>query len=265
MSDRWALPDRSAAFDRCASRNTQDIRCVIDVMGEDIDSAEKAEAFVIDYQQVLEEIDRRRLDVSISVKPTALGAMFDRGLAHENLLRICGKASSLGIGFEIDMEGTPLVDHTIDGAIACSLLGAPVMLALQAYLDRTEEDLERVIDAGIEVRLVKGAYLGDVRDFKAVQRRFVDIVDRLRDAGVPFCVGTHDPEMVRYVTGLGIPEDRIEFGFLMGLGEETKVELTREGWQVSEYVPYGDDVRAYELRRERYLKNIEAIGREPVR
>jgi len=264
MSDRWALPDRSAAFERCAARNSEDIRCVIDVMGEGVDGPGRAGSTVNDYQSVIEEIDRRGLDVSVSVKSSALGAAFDRALASDNLLRICGKAASLGIGFEIDMEGAPLVDHTIDGAVACAEVGAPVMLALQAHLDRTEKDLERVLDAGIEVRLVKGAYIGDVSDFREVQERFKRIADRLVQAGVPFCVGTHDPEMVRYVRKLGLPADRIEFGFLMGLGDETKVELTRDGLQVSEYVPYGDDVRAYEVRRERYLKNLERIGRELV-
>jgi len=264
MSDRWALPDRSAAFERCAKRNSEDIRCVLDVMGEDIDGPAKAEATVNDYQVVIDEIDRRHLDVSVSVKPSALGATCDRALARDNLLRICGKAASLGIGFEIDMEGVPLVDHTIDGAVACAEVGAPVMLALQAYLDRTEKDLERVLDAGIEVRLVKGAYIGDTSEFREVQERFERIADRLVQAGVPFCVGTHDPEMVHYVRRLGLPADRIEFGFLMGLGDETKVEFTRDGWQVSEYVPFGDDVRSYEVRRMRYLKGLGAIGREPV-
>jgi proline dehydrogenase len=233
-------------------------------MGEDVRSSETAMKLTESYIEIIDEIDRKGTDISVSVKPTALGATFDRDLALDNLMRICETASAHGIGFEIDMEGTRLVDHILEGAVLCAEAGHPVMLALQAYLHRTVEDIELALDMGVEVRLVKGAYMGDIADFSKVQDRFRTLVRRLVETGDPFCVGTHDPEMIDWAKGLDIRRERIEFGFLMGLADETKIELVRDGWQVSEYVPFGGDTRAYRLRRERYLKILDELGREPA-
>jgi proline dehydrogenase len=84
------------------------------------------------------------------------------------------------------------------------------------------------------------------------------------ESGYPFSLGTHDPEIIDWATGLDVRRERMEFGFLMGLADETKVKMVRDGWQVSEYVPFGGDTRAYQLRRERYLSALEVLDREPV-
>jgi hypothetical protein len=48
-----------------------------------------------------------------------------------------------------------------------------VTVALQAYLDRTEEDLKVILRNRIGLRLVKGAYSRDSKDFVEIHRRFV--------------------------------------------------------------------------------------------
>jgi proline dehydrogenase len=59
-------------------------------------------------------------------------------------------------------------------------------------------------------------------------------------------------------------KDLIEFAFLKGLAECTKIEMAAEGWKVAEYVPYGPKGQAYFQRRERYLSTLEHLGRSPV-
>ena len=54
--------------------------------------------------------------------------------------------------------------------------------------------------------------------------------------------------------------DLIEFGFLKGLADRTKVAKAQEGWLVSEYVPFGENRTAYEARRRKYLKELESLG-----
>ncbi|MEE9150745.1 MAG: hypothetical protein V3U20_02805 [Thermoplasmata archaeon] len=56
----------------------------------------------------------------------------------------------------------------------------------------------------------------------------------------------------------------MEFGFLKGLADKTKIELTCEDWLVSEYIPFGKDSTAYEKRRNRYLKELVKLGRTPA-
>lgn len=266
-AERWALPDVEAALARCAARNGQGIRCVIDVLGEEARDHDQAGRFVDAYAAVARTIAERGHDASIAVKPTALGAHVDTVTSERNLCRIARTAAEMGIGFEVDMEGTPLVDHTIESVLVCVDDGLPVTLALQAYLDRTPDDLELALDAGISVRLVKGAYLGDTTEHGEIADRFRRLVDRLLDGDAPFAVGTHDPTLIRWITkraGAEGAADRLELSFLMGLADGTKERLAADGWRVAEYIPFGRDARAYVLRRERYLRALEHEGLEPT-
>jgi len=143
--------------------------------------------------------------------------------------------------------------------------GCPVTLALQVYLDRTPEDLDRMLHSGIRVRLVKGAYVGDTENFGEIQRRLKRLASRLSATGLPFCIGTHDPEIVDWarkeLTGR---KSSLEFGFLKGMSEETKMRLVSDGWEVAEYVPFGRRGDAYVSRRLHYLKTLERMGRSPA-
>ena len=163
------------------------------------------------------------------------------------------------------MEGRPLVDNTLISAIDLAREGEPVTLALQAYLDRTPGDLAACIDAGVTVRLVKGAYGGDISDFTAIQERFRTHAETLMNAGIPFCAGTHDPELIDWLKdGMRNRKNHIEFGFLKGLADGAKIEMSREGWKVAEYIPFGPGGKAYYQRREQYLETLSRLGRAPV-
>jgi proline dehydrogenase len=140
-----------------------------------------------------------------------------------------------------------------------------VTLAVQAYLDRTAGDIRLLLALGIVPRFVKGAYIGDVKDDGEIRKRFLDLVREARGFDVSFQVGTHDPGLVREIRSL--MEDRREkvtFGFLMGLADRTKIEMAAEGWQVSEYVPFGRNPGPYIARRERYLQELEQQKQSPV-
>ena len=141
----------------------------------------------------------------------------------------------------------------------------PVTIALQAYLDRTSADCELCIREGIRIRIVKGAYLGDIDEFGAIQNRLRSLISLVAESGASFSVGTHDPDVIGWITGEnGIPRHQLEIGFLMGLSDETKVRLASDGWDVSEYVPFGPGGNAYRLRRERYLAMLRNAGRDPL-
>jgi proline dehydrogenase len=163
------------------------------------------------------------------------------------------------------MEGKDLIEYTLETALALAEESRPPTLALQAYLDRAPSDVSTALSSGIKVRLVKGAYLGDTNDFGEVQRRFRSLCETIIVQGHPFSIGTHDPEILDWVMRkVGSRRLLVEFGFLKGLGDETKVLLAQKGWAVSEYVPYGADAKAYEARRLRYLNDLDRLGRRPI-
>jgi proline dehydrogenase len=163
------------------------------------------------------------------------------------------------------MEGKAYVEFTLDLATACRREHPSITVALQSYLDRTPEDIRGMAGAGVRVRLVKGAYLGDLQDFGEIERRILADARLLGDLGVPFSLGTHDPVVIGEVKHAeGMSRELVEFGFLMGLSDGTKSALAGEGWRVSEYVPWGRGGEGYVLRRERYLRDLARAGRSPA-
>lgn len=262
--DRWALPDLAGALRWCKERNARGIRCTLDVLGENAMGKEDAAGSVEAYLSCLKAVLGEGLSASISVKLTDLGALFDRRLCRENLRTLSREAAQAGVGFEIDMEGKPLAEFTLEAALECAAEG-PLTLAVAANFDRTAGDLPALLRSGIRPRLVKGAYPGDVADFREVQGRLKGLVEAALAAGGPFCLATHDPEIIEWALGrLSEEKGLVEFGFLMGLSDGTKEKLAGQGWAVSEYVPFGSRRRAYEARRLQYLRELARMGREPA-
>ncbi len=185
--------------------------------------------------------------------------------SRSRILALAHECASRRVGFEMDMEGRSMVDFTLDAAKACAESRCPVTLALQAYLDRTTRDVESALGSGVRVRLVKGAYAGDASDFMDIQGRFKNLARVLMEREVPFCVGTHDPDLIVWTTMKAADfSDKVEFGMLKGLSDRTKLDFVKNKWRVSEYTPFGENKVAYESRRRAYLHTLESIGRYPA-
>jgi proline dehydrogenase len=263
--DRWVLPDLDRALAWCRERNRQHISCTLHVLDEYARSGGEVDGVSAAYQETIAGIAGQRLDAAISVKLSSLGALFDGDLALEKVYGLCHEAAKRGVGFEIDMEGRALVGPAIEAASLCRRKSLPVTLALQAYLYRTPGDLRLLLALGVIPRFVKGAYLGDTGDFSEIQKRFLALVKEAAGFEVNFQIGTHDPVLIPEIRSLmRVHRDRISFGFLMGLADRTKEEMAAEGWQVSEYVPFGKDAGPYVARRERYVRELKAAGRAAV-
>jgi proline dehydrogenase len=211
---------------------------------------------------------QKELDASMTIKPTMLGALLDKARCTEHILTIFREAVALGVGFEIATEAKGLVEYTVKAAVTCSKAaneGQHLTLALQAYLDRTPEDLKIALDNGIRPRLVKGAYLGDTGEFTEIQERFKRLAERVSESKHFLLVGTHDPELIQWVMKrVGSNKQLVELGFLKGLADSAKLDLARQGWGVLEYIPFGENVETYESRRWKYLRELEHLGKAPV-
>lgn len=264
-NDRWSLPDLESAVAWCRDRARGGIRCTLSLMTESAGTGEAAALAVSARREAIRAIGSRAPGTSFSIKPSSIGLLVDPGTWAGNLAVIAREAGDSGVPLEIDTEGKPLVAGTLQAALARAPGGAPVTIALQAYLDRTPRDLDACLQAGLRVRLVKGAYLGDTADFFAIQERFRTLAMRAGTAGVPFSAGTHDPDLVAWLQDqYSGRRDGIEFAFLKGLADQTKTRLAAGGWKVCEYVPFGPGGAAYRFRRERYLAMLGQLGRAPV-
>ncbi len=265
VDNKWYLPNSKAAVSWCKKRNDQEIHCIFDVLAEPASDRSQAQSSVEAYLDCLRAIWDNGLYASISIKPSTLASMFDPEICVENAQIICGIANDSGIGFEIDMEGRATIDQILDLAQDCQIECGSITVALQAYLDRTRTDLALMNEAGVRVRLVKGAYIGDSGDFSDTQTRMEALAQSQIYRDRPFCIGTHDPDILRWFRErVETPNPHYELDFLMGLADRTKVELASQGWKVGEYVPFGKNDGGYSARRERYLTGLSSIGRTPL-
>jgi proline dehydrogenase len=234
--------------------NTAGKLATVDVLGEEIATADEAERIARQYLDLLERIDAERLDANVSVKLTAFGLELDHELCRRNLERVVADAAARGNFVRIDMEDSSTTDRTLDLYRGLRVAGSEnVGVVLQAYLRRTVDDL-----AGLEnVRLCKGIYVEPAsiayRDFEAVRANYIRCLERLVANGTYVGIATHDEHLLReaerIVREAGIDRDRYEFQMLLGVRPERGDELVRAGHRLRVYVPYGAQWYEYSIRR----------------
>ncbi len=262
---RWTMESQEDALLRCSRRNAEGITCTLHLLEEYTEDPGEARAIVRRYSELIEVIARDTIRGGISLKLTSIGALVDKEMARRQAVDLALQAESRGVGFEIDMEGKGLVEFTIQTAVAIRDQNVPVVVALQAYLDRSRMDLQRLLEGGVTPRLVKGAYSGDASGFEAIEIRFKELAGMLIDRQSLFHVGTHDPVLLSWLQDrLQERRNLVRFGFLLGLSDVTKQSMARNGWAVSEYIPIGEGGQAYIRRRERYLSELRRLKRDPA-
>lgn len=229
------------------------IGTVITRLGENIEDAAEAGAVARHYDEALTRIAAERLDTQISVKLTQLGLDIDPGLAESHVRDLAKLAATHGNVVWIDMESSPYVDRTL--ALFRSVLRdhRNVGVCLQAYLRRTPEDVDTLLEHTGAIRLVKGAYdeppsiaWPRKRDVDASYLRLaVRILRGSRahpDAPVP-ALGSHDIPLLEQIANTahtaGVERDGYEVQMLYGIRAAEQRRLARAGHAVRCLISYG--------------------------
>lgn len=241
----------------------------LDVLGESVTRAEQTEAARDEYLRVIEAIAKSGLPANTSVKPTAVGLSIDPDLARRNLSAICGKAAASGIFVRLDMEDSPYTESTIRLALELKAEFGNVGVVLQAYLRRSLADLDRLIEARMNVRICKGIYREPReiawKDHDVIVRNLAALVDKHLAAGCYAAIATHDEACVQNalatIDRLNLPKSAYEFQMLLGVDPLLRKILLGNGHRLRVYVPYGRDWYAYSTRR---LKENPSIARHIV-
>src|SRR6185295_13730577 len=147
------------AMEAAAAQQQQGISTILTKLGENLTRIEDAEEVTQHYLDVLDKVSAAGLRAQISVKPTQLGLDLDKELCFTNLQRLVDRAGERDNIVWIDMESSPYVEPTLDLFRRTRARSARVGIALQAYLYRTEQDVESLVRLGAAIRIVKGAYL----------------------------------------------------------------------------------------------------------
>lgn len=243
-----------------ASRALQDqgFHLTLDQLGEHVATLDEADAASRAYVRTVGSIVESGIERNLSVKLSQLGLHLDRAVCTDNLRRILMSAAPAGFFVRVDMEESPTVDTTL--AIVETLRGQgydALGVVLQAALRRTEQDLGRMLELGVRVRLVKGAY----REPKAVayqKKAEVDaayerLMRRLLVEGDRPAIATHDAVLIERARQLaasrGLPAERFEFQMLYGVRRDLQAALLAQGYRVRVYVPFGRQWFPYYMRR----------------
>jgi proline dehydrogenase len=231
-------------------------------LGENVADRREAEAVARHY---LNGIDRLRvlgLGSEPSVKLTQLGLDIDRELARAHVAALAERTGAAGTYLWIDMEQASYVDATLGLAEEAHRVSPRVGVCLQAYLHRTRTDLARVLQAGVGIRLVKGAYReppsvalpskSDVdASYRALGRMLLDHASRDGPSRVVF--GTHDvrilADLSAHARAVRVPPRRYEFHMLYGIRRDEQVRLARAGEDVRVLIAYGTYWFPWYMRR----------------
>jgi proline dehydrogenase len=238
--------------------NTQGFAVAAGVLGEGVRTAQEADAAADRYCELLQIFHARGIDANVAFKLTHVGLDIDPELAFANASRIARTARDTGNTMRLDMEQSRYVDATL--AIYRRLRAEYdcVGCVLQSYLYRSAGDLQSLLASGLNVRIVKGAYLEppDAAYPKKsdVDAQYVRLAAQALERGQYTAIATHDTKIVdamkRRAHELGLPKrGRFEFQLLYGIRTDVARELVREGYRVRLAIPFGQDWFPYLMRR----------------
>ena len=234
----------------------------------------------IAFQQYIEVIDYYQVSkIDISVKPSQLGLKFNKELCLKYMSAIVARAFQNGSTVRLDMEDDSLIDDTIELCLKLKEFYPNIGCALQTNMYRTKDDLIKLMQNKVSIRLVKGAYKGNnkiaYQNKKQIENLFLKqslhmLSDRCRsyyhlkekDAPV-HAIGTHDNDIIKqiihYSKTINIKKEDFDFEFLYGIRRDLQQELKELGYNVRLYVPFGKQWLPYTLRRLKEFKNLKFV------
>ncbi|MED0677469.1 proline dehydrogenase [Aneurinibacillus thermoaerophilus] len=243
------------AINKVRDLNNKGLVCTLDHLGEFVFSREEAIEAADYCVKTLEAIHEAGVDSNLSLKLTQIGLDIDLDLCRRNMHRILYTAKKYGNFVRIDMEDYGHCQQTLDLLKELRQEYDNVGTVIQAYLYRTEKDIEDL--KGVSLRLVKGAYKESPEvaypDKKDVDENYKKIIKKHLLNGSYTAIASHDDQIISYTKQLvkeyNIPRDQFEFQMLYGIRTQSQIELAREGYKMRVYVPYGNDWYGYFMRR----------------
>jgi len=286
-----------------ADLNRRGYAVALDVLGEATLTQEEADRYLATYLQLLEVLSAaaprwRPLPglegapaVHLAVKPTAFSPLVNPLDFEGSVERILAPLRTLtaqvvasGAFLCIDMESYRVKGITLEvyRRLKREFRDYPHLgLALQAYLNDSEKDLDELLAWAeseripIAIRLVKGAYwdyetvraqqMGWPSPVRAVKAESDAAFERMsaailrRHAICHFACASHNIRSIAAVLetarSLNVPEERYEFQMLYGMAEPVRHGILSETGRVRLYAPYGEMVPGMGYLVRRLLEN----------
>jgi proline dehydrogenase len=202
--------------------------------------------------EVIGAIASKSIRCEPSIKLTQLGLDLGKEHAYANLRALAERSQATGNYLWIDMEQTSYVDVTLELTTRLKTEFPRVGVCLQAYLYRTGDDLKALVDRGIGVRLVKGAYK-EPPELAYPKKQDVDenffrlavaMLEGLeRKNGFRPVFGTHDVHLIARICAhaerAGLAARDVEVHMLYGIQRGEQGRLVKDGAVVRVLIAYG--------------------------
>jgi len=248
------LDEAIAAARKC---NDTGMFVSLDYLGENVSTTTDAQRARDAYLEIFERIAKEGLQANVSCKLTQLGldlsAEFCEGLVFSVVERAAGYDNFL----RVDMEGSIYTERTVELVKRIRARSPAIGTVIQAYLYRSERDIQDLLGYGCRVRLCKGAYKESAEVAferkRDVDANYVRLMQMLLPSGFYHAIATHDPHMIgetiRWAAAKQISKDDFEFQMLYGIRTDLQRRLVHGGYRVRIYIPYGRDWFPYFMRR----------------
>jgi proline dehydrogenase len=237
--------------------NQNGMVAMLNYLGEYVFTEEAAQEATRNCIKTLDAIHQSGIDSNLSVKITSLGLDISKELCIRNLKQILEQAKRYGNFVRIEMEDYSHCQLTLDIYKELRQEYDNIGTVIQAYLYRTEEDINDLNNYKANLRLVKGAYKesSEVAFPKKsdVDQNYETIIKTHLLNGNYAGLATHDDAMIEKIIQFTdkhqIPKSQFEFQMLYGIRNDLQKQLAGRGYKVRVYVPYGVDWFGYFMRR----------------
>ena len=243
--------------------NKEGIKVTIDILGEFIKTLDEAEKNKVEYLELIDTIEKEKIDGNYSLKPTMFGLLLDKEVCYQHIREIVAKAASYNNFIRVDMEDSPCTDMEIELYRKLKAeFPKNVGLVVQAYLKRTLSDLENLMDfhskeIPLNYRLCKGIYVEPAaiayKKYEEINQHFLEDLEFMMKNGVYPGIATHDKPLVegayKLIEKYNVPKNMYEFQMLYGVTPGLRESIVNEGHVMRVYVPYGVKWFGYCTRR----------------
>lgn len=243
--------------------NNKNIKITLDVLGEFIKSLDEAEANKNEYLHLIEVANQNRIDGNFSLKPTSFGLLLDNKICFNHIREIIAKAASFNNFIRIDMEDSPCTDLEIELFKKLkSEFPNNVGLVFQAYLRRTNNDIEKMVDLNSEnsplnYRLCKGIYVEPetiaYKKYEEINQHYLEDLELIFKNKIYIGIATHDKLLIdgayKLIEKYNVPKNKYEFQMLYGVTPKLRESIVNDGHTMRVYVPFGKQWFGYSTRR----------------
>jgi len=251
--------------------NQNGFNVTVDHLGENTEKIEDAEDATNEVLVLLDVLQQNSVSANVSVKLTQLGLSIDKHQCISNLEKILIKAKQSNNFIRIDMEDSSKTEDTLEILFQVKNQYSKVGTVIQSYLYRSKNDVIKLMNDCVPIRLVKGAYK-EPKEIAFPKKKDVDhnfdVLSKIALEKISTCnlkvtddgrfppllaIASHDIERIKFAIraaeGLGLEKESLEIQMLYGIRRDLQDSFKSQGFPVRIYVPYGERWYPYFMRR----------------